>query len=142
MSAKPFIVGGVLLFSIGGYALAAVPCAPGARMSSTQISTLVVGNYTCVGTFPNATWNELLSGGTITDYKLGPSSVTDPSQVLGTYTIGGQDNNDPGGTVTYSYSGGGSFAWFIDVNHTGNVYTFCPTGGGSNLAVNVQPAHC
>ena len=144
MTAKPAVViGAVLLVFSYGYALAASPCAVGQRMSSSQITALVASKYTCVGTFPSATWNELLSGGTVTDYKQGPADPRDPTTLIGAYAVGGQNNNNSGGILTYTYSnGGGTYPWYIDLTHAGNVYTFCPTGGGGNISVNVQATHC
>ena len=142
MAMRSFFIVGLIPLAAGiGQAFAICPGVP--NLTTTQIANLVPGNYTCVGAFPSATWNELLSGsagstsGTVTDFKLGPTSPTDPTQQVGTYAISGVDF----GVLTYDYSGGGgSFSYTIA--GTTSPYTFCPTGGGAVLTVNVQPAHC
>jgi hypothetical protein len=68
------------------------------------------------GTVDSDTWNELhqgttAAGGSILDYKRGPSDAIDPSKVVGTYAINTGNNTvtytygDPGGPYTYVVSG-------------------------------------
>lgn len=104
------------------------------RMSQAQITLLLSGNYACVGVFPNAQWNELHNAGSVIDYKLGPTDPRDPTQTVGTYVVSGTGV----GVVTYIYaSGGGTYAYNIYDNQTHPAYSFCTTGGGQNLLVNV-----
>ena len=149
MNVKSVIIAGAALFAAG--ATHAAPCDPGRRMSFLQIignvSNVNPAMYTCVGVSPNASWNEQLSGGSIFDYKLGPTHPTDPTIQVGTVAASGANNNTSGGVLTYSYTGGSAFAYWIDTGTpTGTIgtspFVFCPVGGGANITVNVQPAHC
>ena len=142
MTRRPiFIIGFILLAAVSERALAA--CNGLSTLTGGQVASLVPGNYTCVGTFPNATWNEQLVGstsGVVTDYKLGPASATDPTKQVGTYTITGADI----GILTYNYGGGGTYTYII--SGSGSPYNFCQTTGttpnGTVFTVNVQPNHC
>ena len=146
MNVKSVIIAGAALFA-AGTAYAAV-CDSGQRMSSSQIGNNVSnGKYTCVGASPTALWNELLSGGNVTDYKLGPTDPSDPTAVVGTFLVSGADDNTSGGILTYNYTGGSSFSYFIDTGTTDGTlgtspFVFCPTGGGPNITVNVQAGPC
>jgi hypothetical protein len=143
MALRPvFIIGFILIAASSGQAFAQ-GCAGQPNLTGGRIANLVPGNYTCVGSSPNAQWNELLSGaagstsGTVTDYKLGPPPSTDPTTQVGTYAISGADI----GVLVYSYTGGGSFSY--NISGTSSPYNFCPVGGGgTTLIVNVQPGHC
>jgi len=149
MITKSILIGAAMMLAANAGQTA--PCDPGHRMSLSQINAAVIGNYTCVGAFPNATWNELLIGGTVVDYKLGPTSTTDKSTQVGTYATGGSDDNLNGGTLVYNYSPGGTFAYFIDTGTSNGTlgsspFTFCQEIGsitnGTNYLVNVRPNHC
>jgi hypothetical protein len=64
------------------------------------------------------------SGGTITDYKKGPSDPKDPSKAIGTYSVIGTGS---GGQITYSYTAGGTFVytvWGTQSSGSGT-YDFC-----------------
>ena len=146
MNVKSVIIAGAALFAAG--TTHAAPCDPGQRMTFLQIIGNVTNNkYTCVGVSPNASWNEKLSGGSVTDYKLGPTDPIDPSVPVGTVAVSGANDNNVGGVITYNYLVGGSFAYWIDTG-TGSgtlgtsPFVFCPTGGGANITVNVQPGPC
>ena len=114
----------------------------GVTLKKNELDTLLNGKYACVGTFPTAQWNELHSGGTLIDYKLGASHPKDPTKNVGTYTIinGGVSGND--GVVTYNYGSGGTYGYHVYANlgtisPAAGLYSFCTTGGGSNFAVKV-----
>jgi hypothetical protein len=140
MALRPVFIVGFILFAASSGQAFAQGCAGLPNLTGGRIATLVAGNYTCVGSSPNATWNELLTGsatGTVTDYKLGPSSPTDPTTQVGTYAVSGADI----GVLVYSYTGGGSFSY--NISGTSSPYNFCPVGGGgTTLIVNVQPGPC
>ena len=124
-------------------------CATGTGMSPSQIQTLVSNKYACVGSSPNAQWNELHNSsgttGSVLDYKLGPTSTTDPSDTAshptGQYSIKGDGNSGHPGTITYTY-GAQSFAYTVIDNLTHPQYSFCGTGGAPPLAVTISAAHC
>jgi hypothetical protein len=109
-------------------------------LSGTALTALLSNNYACQGTFPHAEWNELHQGGgtgTIQDYKMGPGSATDPSQVVGTYTISG----DTTGTVTYTYTSGGVYTYNVQLI-AGSSYAFCQGSAGPSYTITVQASHC
>lgn len=138
------------IFAIsGGYSFAQ-GCGPGSgnNIDAAQVTNLLNNRYACVGTSPNADWNELHSGGFVLDYKKGPADKVDPSDTLahptGTYAITALP-----GTVTYTYPGGHVYGYTIHANGTGTIpwskpgtYSFCTTTGGLNLLVTVQATHC
>ena len=153
MIAKYIISGAIMLCA--ATASQGAPCDTGRRMSAQQITQNVTGKYTCVGASPNATWNELLSkgsSGTVTDYKLGPSDPRDPSKQVGTFTVGGQNDNTSGGILTYLYTGDGTtYPYMIDTGTANGTlgaspYVFCQLSGGNpngiNFTVNVQAGPC
>ena len=120
-----------------------------AGMTPTQIRGLVSGQYACVGASPNAQWDELHTGsgatGMVLDYKLGPSSPTDPSDTpahpTGTYAISAPQGAQAPGLITYTY-GSGSFAYRIVNNLGAPLYSFCGIGAAPQLAVTISPSHC
>jgi hypothetical protein len=96
------------------------------QLDQAGVTALVVGKTACypVGGPP---WEnqEYLAGGTITDYKKGPSDPVDPQKVVGGYTINGD------GSVTYTYGTAPSFTYVVwGPSDTGAVglYDFCNTG--------------
>lgn len=115
------------------------------QMTQAQLGTLLTNRYACVGTSPTAQWNELHSGGNVIDYKLGPAHPTDPTATVGTYVISGLGNPQTTGTVTYNYTGGGSYGYNVyGPTPVGpGVYSFCGVSGGApNLLVTISAAHC
>ena len=143
------LAGAALAILVGADRAGAQTCSSITQwMSALNIKNKVVGNYTCVGTFPHATWNELLSGnansGNVIDYKLGPTDPIDPTTKVGTYTVSGTTI----GILTYTY-GATSYSYQIEKPTTPGssfVTMFCPvpvpTGPGYTGLVNVQPSHC
>ena len=121
-------------------------------MTQLNIENKIVNEYTCVGTYPHASWNELLTPtsplavdtGTVTDYNLGPTDPIDPTKPVGTYTI---SNITVGGAtvgiLTYTY-GTQSFSYQIERTLQSAPFAtlFCPQGAGYSGTVNVQPTHC
>ena len=89
--------------------------------SPTDVTNLLVGNTACYWA-GGATWEnqEYLSGGTITDFKLG-SNPKDPTGPVGNYSIASN------GVITYSYTVGNPFSyviWGASTSGLGN-YDFC-----------------
>ena len=141
------MAGGLLALLVGAGQAVAQNCGgTGQSMTPLNIKNKVIGKYTCVGSFPHAQWNELLSGsansGNVIDYKLGPTDPIDPTKQVGTYTVTVTGNNV--GILTYTY-GSTSYAYQIQKPSTlGTSFTalFCPQGSGYSGPVNVQPSHC
>lgn len=142
---KLILLASALVSSVSIGSAFAQDCSTGVEISRTQVTNLLTNKYACVGTPPNASWNELHSGGNVIDYKLGPTDPVDPSKTVGTYTFSGQTT----GTVTYNYGSGGTYAYTIRNNLGGTLgvggsgtFSFCGTGGAPNLAVKVQASNC
>jgi len=146
---KRAIAIGTMLAFVASQALAAAPaCDNTGKLSAARLTMMLPGKYVCVGSFPNATWNELHGGaanntGTIadiiTDYKKGPGS-DDPEEQVGTYNIsGGAD-----GQVQYNYGSGGVYSFYVKpiTLSTTSTLLFCPKQTGMDLIVNVQSGHC
>jgi hypothetical protein len=111
---------------IGGSASAYAACSAAtgySQLMGTDIATLLVGSIACYPTASPYTNQEFLSGGSITDYKKGPSDPIDPSKVIGTYVI----QNGRNGSITYHYSGGPSYTYTVwgAVPVTSGNYDFC-----------------
>jgi hypothetical protein len=114
---------------------------------------LVNGQYACVGTSPNAQWNELHTGngnsGTMIDWKLGPTDPVDPSTTVGAYqvTAGPAGGGQNPGLITYTY-GSTAYGYYIVANLGASVpnpgqYSFCGySGGAPQLAVTISASHC
>jgi hypothetical protein len=112
-------------------------------LTAAQLHTLLDGNTACypAGGGPNWTNQEAHSGGTITDYKKGPSDPIDKSTQVGSYSIGGTDV----GSVTYSYQSGGSYTYTVvgpDPASTGlpHTYEFC-SGGSISVSIESGAGH-
>lgn len=143
-----------LLLMFGTGQVMAQNCSSGTPLTQAQISNLLANRYACVGTSPNAQWNELHSGGLVLDYKKGPTDPVDPSDTpshpTGSYTVTGLGSSQTTGTVHYNYGAGGTFAYNIIANLgagfppfvSGGQYSFCAVGGGQNLAVTISATHC
>lgn len=118
-------------------------------MTPTQIKNLVSSKYACVGSFPNAQWNELhnstTGSGNVLDYKLGPSSPTDPSDTAthptGRFAISAPNGGQGPGLITYTY-GTNAYAYYVVNNLTPPQYSFCGTGTAPQLAVTISATHC
>ena len=143
---KAIIIASTLVFTLGTGSAFAQNCASGTLISQIQIQNLLTSKYACVGTPPTASWNELHSGGSVIDYKLGPTHAVDPSKTVGSYSFSGQAI----GAVTYIYlNGGGTYSYNIRNNLGGTLgtggsgsFSFCGIGGAPNLAVKVQASNC
>jgi hypothetical protein len=138
---RQVIITAAALLALGINHASAQSCPSGTALSATALTTLLQNQYACQGTFPNAEWNELHQGGasgSIQDYKMGPSSPTDPTQVVGTYAINGSKE----GTVTYTYTGGGAYAYHVQLI-SGSSYAFCQTSPTTTVyTITVQGSHC
>lgn len=114
-----------------GHAFAACVAATGySQLSDGQITSLLVGSIACYPAVAPYTNQEYLSGGIITDYKLGASDLIDPSKAIGGYGIAG-------GTITYSYTGGPAYSytvWGTSTSGSGS-YDFCT--GGTPISIRV-----
>lgn len=102
--------------------------APSVRLSDTQLTALLQGNTVCVPvvTQPTMTWQEFhQAGGTLIDYKRGPSDPVDPTAIRGTWAITG-GTRFPSVTYTYPPAGG---TYIYSVWNNGNAtYSFCGAG--------------
>lgn len=137
---------------VAGPALAQNCGGTGLSMTKLNIENKIVNEYTCVGVFPHAQWNELLTpqsptavdNGTVTDYKLGPTDPIDPTKPVGSYSISSITvNGATVGILTYTY-GTQIFSYQIERTFKTAPFTtlFCPQGAGYSGSVNVQPTHC
>jgi hypothetical protein len=96
--------------------------------TTITLSTLLTGNTVCVsGSAGNWEAQEFhKSGGSLSDWKHGASSVTDPTAVIGNWSIAGAGTNT---TVSYNYTVGGNSSYLYTVFDNGNSnYSFCRGG--------------
>jgi hypothetical protein len=153
---KRILIASALVLTFGTYGAMAQNCTSGTQLYKTDIASLVGGRYACAGTPPNLQWNELHTGGSgatsgsVLDYKLGPTSTTDPSATpanpTGSYTISGGNGTTGNdfGTVTYTY-GSLTYAYGVSGTATGTApgtYSFCGKSGAPNLLVTISVSHC
>ena len=158
---KSIIVVGAIALALGTTEAIAVTCptvptsgSPGTYLTGPQIRNLLSSKYACVGVFPNATWNELhtgVFGGTVTDFKKGPTDPIDPSTIVGNYAVTAVSfsGNAPGpGYVTYTYAGGGgTYDYYINntsilpltsTSAPAGSYSFCVRTAGTAVDVSVS----
>ena len=91
---------------------ATCPC-DASKIQRTDVATLVTGNTACA-TRGSERWQEFhQAGGSLIDYKLGPTSTTDPSEKVGTWLAGVASRTNPQPTVTYNYGSGGTYAYAV-----------------------------
>ena len=113
-------------------------------LSPGQLTALLGGKTACVaGGFgwENQEYHSGTSSGSIIDYKHGapaPGKV-DPTTTIGTYSIGGSTY----GQVTYSYTGGPSYTYYVlgnsaPVTPRAGTYYFCTAFGGTPITVKVE----
>jgi hypothetical protein len=110
------------------------------QLSGNQIASLLGSRTACVPPagppWQNQEAHTGTTSGNIVDFKKGPSDPIDPSKTIGTYSISGGSGN---GTITYSYTGGGTFSYTVFGTppfNTPKTYDFC--AGATPLAVAVK----
>lgn len=99
------------------------PC-DASKIVRTDVAALVTAKTACAMR-GNEKWQELhQAGGSLIDYKLGPTSKTDPSEKVGTWLAGVASRTNPLPTVTYNYGPGGTYAYAICAPNTTTTDTF------------------
>ena len=101
-------------------------------VGTTQVDaqSVVAGNTLCAASGSDQ-WQEFHSGGpggTLIDYKKGPSDAVDRTATVGTWTVTGTGANT---VLTHSYTGGSSFSW--RVCQASSTYTLVSTGGAVTI---------
>lgn len=90
-------------------------CGGGARIApDTSIATLLGGKTVCASLGAEQ-WQEYHSGstpagGSLTDYKKGPSDPVDPSKAVGSWSTAGSGSNS---RVIYNYGSGGTYQYEV-----------------------------
>lgn len=126
----------VIPFLVGGIGNAVAACGSG-YLNGSAVSSLLSGNTVCSPagcSGASCQWQEQhggTGGGTLTDYKKGPSDPIDPTKPVGTWSVATTGNTN--GKVTYSYTGGGNYPY--DVKNNGTNYSFCGTNGEFTFTV-------
>ncbi len=109
-------VGLIAALGLAGQATAqtAAPCpCDASKIQRTDVAALVKGNTACA-VRGSERWQEFHQpSGNLIDYKLGPTSTTDPSEKVGTWQAGVASRNNPLPTVTYNYGSGGTYAYAV-----------------------------
>lgn len=105
--------------------------------NATALQTALTGSTFCVSDAAGGwKWQEQhYSDGNLGDYKRGPSHATDPSRILGKWTVTGT-NADTIVTHTYTAFGSSPQAYSFKVCQVSTLgqqdyFGFCPTGGGT-----------
>lgn len=119
---KQLLIGGVILAAFfSGESMAS--CAD-SQVTGTALTSLINGNTVCASLPGGDKWQEQhRTNSELWDYKKGPSDPVDPTERVGTWSIGGR------GSVTYMYTGGGSYTY--QVHGSGSIgapHSFCDGG--------------
>jgi hypothetical protein len=106
------------------------------RVDSGTLTGLLTNKMVC-GKIGSEVWQEWHNGGAVgqlVDYKKGPGDPVDPSAVVGSYVVNG-DN-----TVSYSYPVPPTATYKYDVClvSSTNSYTFCGANYGGRNVVGVR----
>lgn len=75
----------------------------------TDIPTWIGGKTLCASSGSDR-WQEFHSGalgGPLIDWKLGSGHPVDPTETVGTWSVG------TGGVLTHAYTGGSSYSWIV-----------------------------
>jgi hypothetical protein len=120
------IIGFILLSASSNIAFAACP---GSALDNTAITNLLSTGSATVCVVGGGDWEsqELhAAGGNLIDFKKGASDAVDPSEVVGSWSINGNQ-------VTYNYGSGGTYSYTVSSNG-GSSYSFC---GATDVDVTV-----
>lgn len=102
-----------------------------ARTVDASALAALLSNKMVCGNVGGEVWQEHHNGsasGSLVDYKKGPTDPVDPTTTVGSYVV----NSD--NTVTYAYSGGGTYTYDVCYVSSSNTYTFCGAAyGGRNI---------
>ena len=117
------------LLLVGGEAMAACSGTP---LTQSQLTLILTSNTVCA-VRSSERWQELhQTGGALIDFKLGPGHPVDPSETVGSWSIGGNSV----ATVVYNYgSVGGTYSYQVYPNG-GNNYSFC--AGSTDLPTTIK----
>lgn len=122
----------MLAFGVGLAAQASAQSCPSGAPLVLDAQTLLVNKTVCAARPPD-TWQEFhQSGGTLIDFKKGPSDPVDPTKAVGTWSA-----SATAGTVTYNYTGDGSYTYVVC--NAGASYTFVSTTAGTISGITLKP---
>lgn len=131
---KSTVLWSVIAFvGIAGDAMAACTSI---NLDQTQLSA-TLSNKTVCASRGNERWQEQhqgTGGGTLIDYKNGPSDPVDPSETVGNWSILGSGANT---VVRYDYGGDETYDYRVYSNG-GNNYSFCNARTGEEIVVTVE----
>lgn len=124
----------VLLAGISGEAMA-VDCTAGTQLQNTVGDPNVVANAlsgkTVCAISGSQKWQEYhQAGGTLIDYKKGPSDPVDPTKTVGSWSTSGTGANS---VVTHNYGSGGTYSYKVHLN--GAQYSLCGVTNSLQLDV-------
>lgn len=123
-----------LLFANGAFA-ANCP----AQLKDTEIQTLVGGKTLCA-TKDSERWQEFHSGttgGSLIDYKKGPSDPVDPTSTVGSWSTGNAGNGHTDDRLIHTY-GGTSYSWQVWDNCGGAYSLKGPNVGSTDYIFTIQ----
>jgi len=123
----------MLAFGVGLVAQASAQSCPSGAVLVADAQTLLAGKTVCAARAPD-TWQEFhQSGGTLIDYKKGPSDPVDPTAPVGSWSA-----SATAGTVTYNYTGDGTYTY--SVCSVGGTYTFVSATAGTISGITLLPS--
>ena len=114
-----------------GLAGQAMAACTGTPMTEAALRAVVNNNTVCAVRGAES-WQELHQpGGALIDFKRGPTHPIDPSERVGSWSIG------PSGQITYNYGTGGTTTFAVRPNG-GASYSFCGVGGAADIDVTIK----
>ncbi len=119
---KQLLISSVILaVSFSGESIAACTGAP---LTEVALTGLIEGNTVCASIPGGDEWREQhrITNNELWDYKKGPGDPVDPTEKVGTWSIGG--GRMP--SVTYTYTGGGNYTYLVyGSGLLGDPHSFC-----------------
>lgn len=136
LSLRPFLIAAACV-TVSAPALAQ-SCSCNTALSRVQgadtLQTLLTGRTVCAALGGDRWQERHVGGGALRDYKKGPTDAIDPTKQVGTWATSGSGGNT---IVTYSYTGGSSYAFSVctNVSNPASTATLSPVAfcGPSNI---------
>ncbi|CAG9933390.1 hypothetical protein [Candidatus Nitrotoga arctica] len=128
---KRLMVTSIVLFAgISGKAMA-LDCQGNSQLKDPALIADAISNKTVCAMLGSQKWQEFHgAGGSLIDYKKGPTDPMEKTKQVGTWSTSGNGGNSK---VTYNYGTGGSPSYKVHLK--GGTYTFCGIGGAPTVDV-------
>jgi hypothetical protein len=96
------------------------------------LNLLLAGKTLCAASGGDRWQEHHRFGGALWDYKLGPSSTTDPTALVGTWSATSDTSGSLNPELTHTY-GTSIYTWAVCQVGNANTYTLVSTSGGATI---------